>query len=322
LGPRLQARRDDAAGRALLRLTLSYLGVFGLVILVISFVAYGFVASTYRSIVAPALDTPEGQAGLANALRPALYAIVSVDALLLIAVGTASYALARQALRPLVQAREREARFASDVAHELRTPLGAIASLAETAQADAPDPARSTFASIARRALECGELVGDLLTLARAGGSDSLDREPVDLAIVVRQVLRDRAVADDSIRVDARYESANLLGDERRLRQLARNLIDNACAHARSRITIVVGVERGMAKLSVDDDGPGVPAELAPRLFERFVKGPHSKGSGLGLAISRWIAGAHGGEIAFTGGSHFEVRLPITLRQARAALDS
>jgi signal transduction histidine kinase len=310
LGPRLQARRDDAGRRALVRLTLSYLGVFGLVIVVISFVAYGFIASTYRSIVAPALDTPEGQAGLANALRPALYAIASVDALLLLAVGTASYALARQALRPLVEAREREARFASDVAHELRTPLGAIASMAETAQADATDPSRRTFASIARRALECGELVGDLLTLARADGFEALDREPVDLAIVVRQVLRDRACSDEPIGVDVRYESAIVVGDERRLRQLARNLIDNAFAHARSRIEIAVNVERGFAKFSVDDDGPGVPAGLAPRIFDRFVKGPHSKGSGLGLAISRWIANAHGGRIDFTGGSHFEVRLP------------
>jgi len=244
---------------------------------------------------------------------------VSVDALLLIVVGTASYALARQALRPLVEAREREERFASDVAHELRTPLGAIASLAETAEADAPDPSRSTFASIARRALECGELVGDLLTLARAGGSEALDREPIDLAIVVRRVLRDRDRSDEPIRVDATYASAIVIGDERRLQQLARNLIDNAFAHARSRITITVGVERGNATFCVDDDGPGVPAELAPRIFERFVKGPHSNGSGLGLAISRWIASAHGGAIDFGGGARFEVRLPCAraLRQAQ-----
>jgi signal transduction histidine kinase len=70
-------------------------------------------------------------------------------------------------------------------------------------------------------------------------------------------------------------------------------------------------VEDGCARLCVDDDGPGVPPELAPRLFERFAKGGDSRGSGLGLAICRWVANAHGGDIRHAGGARFVVRIPV-----------
>ena len=310
MGRRLQARRDDTEKRALVRLTLSYLAVFALVIAALSFVAYGFLDSTYRSMVAPALDTPEGRAGLAAAMRPALLAILAVDALLLCAVGAASFALARAALAPLVVAREREERFSADVAHELRTPLGAIASLAEAASAGDVRAAPAALDSIARRAIECGELVADLLTLARASDAESLDCEPVDLAIVAQRVCRERANENASIVLAFSFESAVVMGDERRLRALVRNLLDNAYAHARSRIDLAVTVASGEARLSVQDDGPGVEPAVLPRLFERFAKGQASNGSGLGLAICRWVARAHGGDIECTGGSRFVARIP------------
>jgi two-component system OmpR family sensor kinase len=288
------------------------------VIATLSALAYAFIANTYRSIVAPALETAEGRAGFAAALRPVLAAIVTADALLLLAVGAASFALARSALSPLRRAREREERFAADAAHELRTPLGAIASMAENAELDAAEPARTVFASIARRALECGDLVGDLLTLARASEPDALQAETLDLAIVVQHVVRDAAAAPGSVAIDVTCAQAFVTGDERRLRQLVRNLLDNALAHAASRVAVTVNPNNGDACLRVEDDGPGVPPDVIPRLFERFSKGAKSRGSGLGLAICRWIATAHGGEIAFAGGSQFTVRLPLA-RPASAA---
>ncbi len=309
MGRRLQTRRENDESRTLLRLTASYLAVFGVVIVALSALAYTFVANTYRSIVAPALDTPEGRAGFAAALRPVLATIVTTDALLLLAVGAASFVLARSALSPLRRAREREERFAADAAHELRTPLGAIASMAEIAELDAAEPARSVFASIARRAFECGDLVADLLTLSRASEADALQTEALDLAIVVQHVVRD--ATPGLVAIDVSCAEAIVTGDERRLRQLVRNLLDNALTHAQTRVAVRLQSLNGDACLSVEDDGPGVPADAVPRLFERFSKGSASRGSGLGLAICRWIASAHGGDITFAGGSRFLVRLPL-----------
>jgi len=309
MGRRLQARRDELETRALVRLTAAYLAIFASVIAAISVLAYALVESNYRSIVAPALDTPEGRAGFAAALRPALFAILSSDALLLALVGAASFALARAALRPLVEAREREERFAADVAHELRTPLGAIASLAQAGGEGAV--AERAFATIARRALECGDLVGDLLTLARASDPQELTCEPLDLAMVTRRVEREVASDAPGVTFEAAYADAIVDGDERRLTQLVRNLIWNARAHAASRVTIDVRAHDGDAVLTVEDDGPGVAPEVRERLFERFAKGRDSRGSGLGLAISRWVARAHGGDVTFAGGSRFVARIPL-----------
>lgn len=282
--------------------------------------AYGLVESNYRSIVAPALQTAEGRAGLAAAMRPALYAILSFDLLLLLAVGAASNALARAALRPLVLARQREERFAADVAHELRTPLGAIASVAQAAVDEDPAAVRASFATIARRALECSALIGDLLTLARGSDRDALVREPVDLAMLTERVVREAEAnanananaLTNAIVFDATHQSAIVDGDERRLLQLVRNLVWNAQRYARSRVTIRLEARAERAILAVDDDGPGVAPELLPRLFERFAKGADSPGSGLGLAICRWVARAHGGEIVYERGSRFVVALPLS----------
>jgi two-component system OmpR family sensor kinase len=269
-----------------------------------------FVESNYRSIVAPALDTPEGQAGFAAAMRPALYAILSCDALLLLLVGAASYALASAALRPLTLAREREERFAADIAHEMRTPLGAIASVAQAAAGGDAAEARAALDTIARRAIESGALVGDLLTLARASDGDALERQSVDLGDIVLRVCRDASAADPEPGIEVTAVSAIVSGDERRLTQLVRNLVDNARERASSRVVVDLALDDGWACLSVDDDGPGVPPELVPRLFERFAKGGESQGSGLGLAICRWVANAHGGDVRYAGGAHFIVRVP------------
>ena len=311
MGRRLQNRRAGIEARALYRLSLSYLAVFAAVVAGLSIVAYWFVEANYRSIVAPALDTPEGRAGFAAAMRPALYAILSCDALLLLVVGVASYALASAALRPLALAREREERFAADIAHEMRTPLGAIASVAQAAIGGDAAQTQNALATIARRAIESGALVGDLLTLARTSGADALECEPVDLAGVLGRVCHDAAAASPQIAFETNTSSTIVAGDERRLAQLMRNLLDNARERARSRVTIELACAGGQARLTVDDDGPGVPPELESRLFDRFAKGEDSRGTGLGLAICRWVARAHGGEIEHAGGARFIVRIPL-----------
>jgi len=310
VGRRLQTRRAGIENRALVRLTLSYLAVFAVVVAGLSILAFVLVEDNYRSIVAPALDTPEGRAGFAAALRPALYAILSVDALLLLLVGAASYVLAREALRPLAIARERVERFAADIAHEMRTPLGAIASVAQAALNGDEAEARRALATISRRALESGALIGDLLTLARTSDGDALEREAVDFGDIVARVCRDASAANPAPEIHLTAATAIVMADERRLAQLVRNLVDNARERALTRVVVELSVDNAWAVLAVDDDGPGVAPGVVPHLFERFAKGSDSRGSGLGLAICRWVANAHGGEIRYAGGARFIVRIP------------
>lgn len=313
MGGRLQTRRGVFESRIVRRLTASYLAIFVAVIIALSLVAFVYVDRSARDALEPLLGTPEGAATLARYERTRALSFLLIDAGLVLGVGLASYALARAAVRPLALAREREERFAADVAHELRTPLSVIASVAQAARDVAGDDAqRQSFSLIARRALEAGELISDLLTLARKGGGDVLVCEPVDLAALAKRAAGELGGVRPEITIETHLTSAIMDGDERRLVQLARNLIANAVRHARSRVDVTVAAADGRwAQLSVEDDGPGVAPELHGRLFERFVKGPDSPGSGLGLAICRWVARSHGGDVTLEGGSRFVAHLPL-----------
>ena len=100
------------------------------------------------------------------------------------------------------------------------------------------------------------------------------------------------------------------------LSRAVENLLDNAIRHARGRVTVTLGGDGQVARLRVADDGPGVPPELIPELFQRFVRGDAARtgeGFGLGLAISRAIAEAHHGSLDFrpsASGAIFELELP------------
>ena len=299
--------------RIVARLCASYLAVFLIVLLAISGVAYAVIAASYRSQLQPALGTPVADAALAIAMRHVAFTIAAFDVPLVLIVALASYVLARVSIAPLVQARKREAQFAADAAHELRTPLASIAATAQAAALDAAGPARDAFSRIAATAFDASALVGDLLTLMRIEAMPAAAREPVDLAPLLRAVAEefaDRAqTCGVAIELDAR--SAIVQGEELRLRQTMRNLLENALRHARTRVVAGTTTAGRDATLYVEDDGDGVPPQARDRVFERFFKAREdSSGSGLGLAICRWIAHAHGGEIALEGGSRFVVRIP------------
>jgi len=160
-------------------------------------------------------------------------------------------------------------------------------------------------------------LISDLLTLARNPGRAVLQCEPVDLAHVVSACARDAASAAETrnVRIEASPESAIVDGDERRLRELARNLLENAVRHARSRVRIASSRNARTCSIVVEDDGDGVPLEDRERIFERFYRRTQdSSGTGLGLAIVRWIASAHEGAVdvdgAEGGGARFVATLP------------
>jgi signal transduction histidine kinase len=296
----------------IVRLALSYLAVFLIVLAALSAVAYEFVAHVYASEVQPALALPETQQALRSALRRVLGVIIAIDIPLALLVGIASYFLARLSIAPLIAARRREAQFAADAAHELRTPLAKIAAIAQAAQHSGGDD--RALASITHTAIDASTLVGDLLTLLRNEELSVRAREPVDLASILIATARDHvpSAATRSVALDVRTTSAIVDGEELRLRQLIGNLIDNALRHARGRVEAWIEVTNGWARICVEDDGEGVPEALRERVFDRFFKvHEDAGGSGLGLAICRWVARAHGGDVAMEDRSRFVARIPL-----------
>jgi signal transduction histidine kinase len=294
-----------------------YLGIFICVLLALNAGAYAFVAREYGSLLAPVLGTPEGARALATAMRHVVVTLAAIDAPLVAIVALASYVLARATIAPLEAARERERRFAADAAHELRSPMAAIAATAQAARAQASPEDRSAFDTIARSAFEASDVVTDLLTLARDPARRALHCEPVDLAAVVASSSRETAPVATArgIRLETSPGSAIVDGDERRLRELARNLLDNAIRHARCSVSIASRRNGRLCEIVVDDDGDGVPHHERERIFERFYRGANDgSGTGLGLAIVRWIAFAHDGAVtvgeAPSGGARFVLAIP------------
>jgi signal transduction histidine kinase len=294
-----------------------YLLVFVCVLIALDAGAYLFVQREYVSFLGPALGTPEGNAGLASAMRHVAVTILTINVPLVIVFGLASYVLARAAIAPITAARERERIFAADAAHELRSPLTAIAASAQAARTTADPQSAAAFESITHTALEASELVSDLLTLARDPNRAVLMCEPVDLAAVTLSCVRETQAAAGArgVRLDSATQSAIVDGDERRLKELVRNLLENAIRHARGSVRVATHGNGKTCEIVIDDDGEGVPAPDRERIFERFYRrSQDGSGTGLGLAIVAWIVRAHEGTItvgtAPEGGARFVATLP------------
>lgn len=316
MGGRLSLE-ESFVPRLISRATLLYLGIFVCVLLALNAGAYAFMAREYTSLLAPALGTPEGASALATAMRRVVLTLAAIDVPLVAIVAVASYALARATIAPLEAARARERLFAADAAHELRSPLAAIAAIAQAARAQASVESRNAFEAIVRSALEASAVVTDLLTLARDPARRALQCEPVDLAAVVTNSTCDTQplAAARGVRLESSATSAIVDGDERRLRELARNLLDNAIRHAHGGVSIASRRNGRLCEIVVDDDGDGIPPQERERVFERFYRRANDgTGTGLGLAIVRWIARAHDGAVtvgeAPAGGARFIAAIP------------
>jgi two-component system OmpR family sensor kinase len=240
---------------------------------------------------------------------------------------------------------QRLRRFVADASHELRTPLTSIRGFAELYRrggAPAGPMLDETMSRIEAEAGRMGVLVEDLLRLARLDQHRTLDLRRVDLLEIAADTIRDAHARTPGRKVllsglsddEDTFEPATVLGDDHGLRQVATNLVANALNHTPegTRVTVRVGRTAGcsgsitagddvpMAVLEVEDDGPGVPAEHAPHIFERLYRADTSRnrarggGSGLGLAIVAAIVQGHGGSIELHetpgGGATFRVLLP------------
>jgi two-component system OmpR family sensor kinase len=230
-------------------------------------------------------------------------------------------------------AEERLRRFVADASHELRTPVTSIRGYAELFRrgaGDRPDDLANVMRRIEQEGKRMGELVEELLLLARLDQGLPVERDPVDLSAVVDAAVDAARAADPErpIGVDSERRLV-VLGAESRLRHVVDNLLTNARVHtpASTPVQVRLAAEDGEVVLEVADQGPGVPAEEADRIFERFYRTDRSRtrsqgGVGLGLAIVRSVAEAHGGAVGYRprpgGGSVFRVVLPLAPAEARA----
>jgi signal transduction histidine kinase len=211
-------------------------------------------------------------------------------------------------------------RFVADASHELRSPLATIATGLELLARGSSRPAadRDTVTALRGETARLGRLVDALLLLARADESGLRPRfEDVDLDEVA-EAERLRPAGRIVPRIEAAH--VRVVGDRGQLAQVVRNLVDNACRHARSTVVVSVRREGRIGALDVADDGPGVPTDQRARVFERFVRLDDARaradgGAGLGLAIVAEVVAAHGGTVdvvgSLLGGALFRVRLPL-----------
>ncbi|MFD9959582.1 ATP-binding protein [Amycolatopsis sp. NPDC058986] len=211
---------------------------------------------------------------------------------------------------------QQQRRFVADVAHDLRTPLASMIAATESLHStDVADRERSAEL-LGTQVRRLSRLVEDLLEMSRfdAGAAD-FRPETVDLEALVHDAIA-LSAPDTDIRVHV-IADAVVVGDPRRLHTIVRNLVTNAVRHGAPPVVVTVdGTASGHATVAVADSGPGLPPDLAPFVFDRFVRGDHARGetegSGLGLAIAHENAVLHGGRLEVTGppGTVFVLTVP------------
>lgn len=217
----------------------------------------------------------------------------------------------------------REKRFASDASHELRTPVSVIMAYAETLAGEESqnEDARQSVQTILGEAQRMRRMISQLLMVTRGDeGRYPVAMEKMDMAEVVRAVSAQmQSMADErGITLELDAQSAQLTGDQSLLTQLTLNLIENAIKYGAPGGHVRIGsrTERGACHLQVSDDGPGIPSEHLPHIYERFYRVDSARdrtGSGLGLSIVRWIVDLHRGTIQVASsadGTRFDVSLP------------
>ncbi len=228
------------------------------------------------------------------------------------------------AFRERTSSEVRLRRFVADASHELRTPLTSIRGYAELLRKGAfesEEERRLAAERIEGEAARMSLLVQDLLLLARLDQGRPLARDPVDLGRVVADAVDATRTYDPDRPVTlALHAPVVVLGDSARLRQIVDNLLQNTVVHTPPATPVHVDVAREgrTALVRVADEGPGLDAEQAAHVFDRFYRGSEARtgeGTGLGLSIVAALAGAHGGiarvESAPGVGSVFIVEIPV-----------
>ncbi|WP_435859039.1 sensor histidine kinase [Streptomyces varsoviensis] len=229
------------------------------------------------------------------------------------------------ALAARQESETRVRQFVADASHELRTPLASIrgyAELTRRGREEAGPDTRHALGRIESEARRMSGLVEDLLLLARLDAGRPLSRTELDLSPLVVDAVSDARAAGPGHGwvLELPDRPALVSGEPARLHQVLVNLLANARTHTPPGTKVTARVERRGQRLvlAVEDDGPGIPAELRPHVFERFARGDASRSrnagsTGLGLAIVQAVVEAHGGRVtvdSVPGRTVFAVHLP------------
>jgi len=229
-------------------------------------------------------------------------------------------------LQRLAEAFARERQFISDASHELKTPLTSINANAQMLlRWGDRDPAvlRESLETISSESAALAAMVNGMLTLAKADRGDEIPKEPVALAQVASDVVRNAEprAGEKHLTLSFEHEATpTVYGESGLLRQLVSNLVDNAIKFTESGgVDVKVGADDGSAWVEVDDSGPGIPESELPHIFDRFYRADKARsrdvpGTGLGLAIVQSIARVHGGAIqasrSLAGGARLRATFP------------
>ncbi|WP_051814453.1 HAMP domain-containing sensor histidine kinase [Kitasatospora sp. MBT63] len=208
-----------------------------------------------------------------------------------------------EAVGQLTAHEARHRRFVADVSHELRTPTASL--LAAATALENPGTRDEAVRLVAPQLRRLSVLTEDLLEISRMdAGEAHLDRRPVDLAYLAADVLA-HCADPDAVTLERSGESVVAV-DARRLHGVLSNLVGNALRHGAAPVRVTVDGTAAAVTIRVADAGPGVPAELRGRIFDRFVRGDTARsggpGHGLGLSIARENARLHGADLELAAG--------------------
>ena len=221
-----------------------------------------------------------------------------------------------------------ERQFLMSVSHDLRTPLTSIRGFAEAISGGTATDAARAARVIAAEARRLERLVGDLLDLAKLDARQfSFHPQPVDVCEVVRDTVEgfERSAQEAGVAIDLRVPDHALVADvdPDRLAQVVANLVENGLKFAASRIEVRAAPDGDGATIAVTDDGPGVPTDDLPRVFERLYQSTRTParqvGSGLGLAIVAELVSAMGGRVDALAGAKGGTRFSVSLSGASSS---